>query len=461
MNNAANEQVLSVGQLFRRSRNALARDFRGLVWVHGEIKSMREQRGSLYLSLVDPGDYADGGDISVDVACWPKRNAVIQGQLRQAGLKLAAGMMVRIEGNVTLSKVGRLQIELTRLDTDALVGRQEAEKRRVIEALTAEGLIDRNRGLGIPLVPLRVGLVSSQDSEGYNDFLGQLQRSPFAFAVTFHHSAVQGPTAAASIARAIADLSDEDLDVIAVCRGGGGELDAFDKDAVVRAIVASPIPVWTGIGHTGDSVLADRVANACFITPTECGQALVRSVGDYVTRINDAAIRISRLSDRALDAQGARLKATGRHLITTVELGMSRTRSDLHRHGERARRCADRDLALSFAAIEGYRKDLLRGAAVANHEALTTLSHFSRRLQAGARGLLANIDRDATLRRSQLSALDPVRQLQRGYSLTRDSNGDLVRDVTDLEIGTVITTQLAGGSAQSTVVAIRPEQETQ
>lgn len=448
------DTALSVGQLFRRSRNALARDFRGLVWVEGEIKALREQRGSLYLTLVDPGDYADGGDINLDVACWPKRNAVLQAQLRQAGVKLTAGMMVRIEGTITISKVGRLQVELARLDTEALVGRQESEKRRLVEALTVDGSIDRNRHLSSPLVPLRVGLVASEGSEGCNDFLGQLQRTEFAFAVTFRHSAVQGPTAAASLSRAIADLAGEYIDVIAVCRGGGGELDAFDKEAVVRAIAGSPVPVWTGIGHTGDSSLADRVANQSFITPTECGQALVRAVTEYVATVDDLAGRAHRLAERALAAEEAQLKARGRHLVTSVELGLQKSGHQLHRYGERAQRSADRDLALRSAQVDGYQKDLWRGASVTLQEASSNVGQYGRIIASGGRAVMANSDRDLRLWRSQLSALDPARQLRRGYTLTRNAEGKLITQIADVTTGSPIFTELVGGRVQSTVEAV-------
>ncbi len=158
-----------------------------------------------------------------------------------------------------------------------------AERARLIKALVDEDLFDRQRRLPVPSLPLRVGLVASPGTEGYNDFLGGLAGSGLAFDVTVAPTAVQGKVAPARVAAAITDLQAEPLDVIVVVRGGGSKADlaAFDPEPVARAIATSDIPVWTGIGHTGDQSVADEVANRSFITPTECGQELARLATDF------------------------------------------------------------------------------------------------------------------------------------------------------------------------------------
>lgn len=460
MQQSARQEALSVGQLYRRSKNALAREFRGPVWVTGEIKAMREMRGSLYLSLVEPGDFSDGTDISIDIACWPRQRALVQAQLAAAGISLAAGMVVRVQGNVTLSKFAKLQVELQALDTEALLGRQEAEKRKLYKTLKDEGLFERNRLLPTATVPLRIGLVSSEGSEGYNDFLGQLTRSPFAFAVTFFHSPVQGPTAPALLAKAISALAAEPLDVIAVVRGGGGELDAFDKEPVARAITASPIPIWTGIGHTGDRAVADDVANRFFITPTECGQALVSEVATFMNRVDANVQRLHRQTERTLDMEAERVKATGRRLAADVRAHVARSEVAVHRQAERARRCADRDLALASAALDGYRKDVARSATIVPQEACDAVQRLARDLVTSAARHTQHIEQDARLWRAQVSALDPVRQLQRGYTLTKDTAGRLIRSTADLKEGEEIMTSFADGEASSTVFRVTPAEET-
>ncbi len=105
-----------------------------------------------------------------------------------------------------------------------------------------------------------------------------------AFAVHVVPTPVQGRQAAATGGLGHSrGCSSSALDVIVVVRGGGSKADlaTFDTEPVARAIATSDMPVWTGIGHTGDQSVADEVANRSFITPTECGQELARLATEF------------------------------------------------------------------------------------------------------------------------------------------------------------------------------------
>ncbi len=422
-------EALSVGQLQRKAKNALAREFRGPVWVTGEVKSLREHRGNLYITLVEPGDYADGSDTSLDVSAWAKRAAVLRAQLAQAGITLAAGMQIRVSGNVTLSKNGRLMIELIALDVEALLGNQAAEKRKLYEALAKEGLIDANKNLPTPLVPLRIGLVTSEGSEGCNDFLGQFERSRYAFEVQMVHSPVQGPAAPNALARAIEQLHQSRVDVIAIVRGGGGELDAFDKEPVARAIAASPIPIWTGIGHTGDHSVADDVAQRSLVTPTECGHALVTAVREFEQRLDNTAVRLHTVATRAVETAQNRLD-----------------------HGSASvARCATRHIDAASTALATFSSRIVDGAgAFPEFERVNLVAKSIELTSALARSREKQATRIEYLRR-HLGSLDPKRPLQRGFSLTHNAGGRLITDSGDLRSGDVIVTEFARGKVHSVV----------
>jgi exodeoxyribonuclease VII large subunit len=426
---SADETVLSVGQVWRRSRNALAREFRQAVWIGGEIKNLREWRGNWYLTLVEPGGNGDGSDITLDVACSPKRRLVIQDQLAKSGIGLGAGMQVRIYGPVTIGRLGKLQVELQRLDTSALLGAQELEKRRIVDALMAEGVIDDNRGIRVPLVPLRLGVVGSEGSDGVKDFLGRLHASPFAFSVIMRHSPVQGPAAVPALAQAIRALQQESLDVLVVVRGGGGELDAFDKEPVVRAIVQSRHPVWVGIGHTADQGLADRVANGSFVTPTACGDALVDRVRAYRQEVLHCLQQINRF----VQLTGSRME----HDVRSVADRMTRhagTWADVHHN----------------RLFELLRHVQRNGVHVISQSSVALQSQVSACDAAVKRGI-SSANSDVGMQRQQLRLLDPKRQLERGYAVVRDANGSAVRDAADLSLADVVEVVLGRGSFGATV----------
>jgi len=276
--------ALSISDLYGRIDRALKGALPGEVWVSGEVRSFNvSSRGHCYLDLVDPVNAQDSGTPVLKVVCWSGRWSRVRTSLDQLGITLEAGLVVRVRGEVQLYKPrGDISFILSELDTDALLGKVAAERARLIKALVDEDLFDRNRRVPVPRLPLRVGLVASPGTEGYRDSSAAF--TPRGWPSTFvpcpprcravrQRRRWRPPSGACSRNRATSS-----------CRPGGGskaDLATFDAEPVARAVATSAVPVWTGIGHTGDQSVADEVANRSFITPTECGQELARLATDF------------------------------------------------------------------------------------------------------------------------------------------------------------------------------------
>jgi exodeoxyribonuclease VII large subunit len=447
--------ALSITEFYNQVDGALRSAFPGGIWITGEIRSMKVlPRGHCFIDLVDPTNAQDSGAPTLNVRCWSTRWRSIRSTLDGLGITLDTGMVVRARGDVQFYKPrGTVDFILSELDTDALLGKVAAERARLIKALVDEDLFDRQRRLPVPALPLRVGLVASPSTEGFNDFLGGLRNSGMAFEVTVAPTAVQGKAAPATVAAAVSDLQAVSLDLIVVVRGGGSKADlaAFDHELVARAIANSAVPVWTGIGHTGDQAVADEVANRAFITPTECGQELARLTVEYWRRVEDAGATLARAArDQVL--------AVDRLLVARQRAVAIGARSQLRRHSDGL----------------GHRAHTLRGVArgqldTHGHRLATrgdTLAASARRLlRAESESLLGRSDRLAGLPERQLlaesqrigqwmrllGAYDYRRQLERGYSVTRDASGTVVRSVSEVAIGSLIHTRLTDGELVSTV----------
>ncbi len=410
----AGVDALTVTQFYGQVERAVLSAFSRSLWITGEIRSLKVlPKGHCFIDLVDPANANEPGAPVLSVKCWSTKWRSVKNSLDQLGVNLEVGMVVRVRGDVGFYKArGTVDFTLSELDTEALLGKVAAERARLIQALVDEDLFDRQKRLSSPLLPLRIGLVASPGTEGCNDFLGQLEASGMAFAVTLVPSAVQGADAPASIARAIAFLQTRPLDVVVLVRGGGSKADlaTFDTEPVVRAVATSNIPVVTGIGHTGDLSLADEVAHRYFITPTECGQSLGRQVREFWERNIDRGARIARLAAHRVEREE---QVVGHH---RQQLGTF-ARLSLVRHGDR------------LLQRRGRLVELAR-----------------RKMETEAEGLAQ--------RRRLLNAYDYQRLLERGYSLTRDANGVIVRSVADLAPGSTLVTQLADGAVTSSVVEV-------
>jgi exodeoxyribonuclease VII large subunit len=432
--------VLSIGALMSQLQVAVAGVFPrgGGIWVRGEIQSIDEHRsGHCYMELVDP-DTPRGRERPVlRVNCWRTTWGPIRKMLAAQGLILEAGMLVTLRGRVELY-APRAQVNLIAAEVDvaALLGRMAAQRAALLAALETEGLLRRNALLPVPAVPLAIGLVASPGTEGFDDFLGQLRSSGFAFSVRLVPVQVQGARAGPSIANGLAVLGRDPCDLTVLVRGGGARSDlaAFDTESVARAVAGHPVPVWTGIGHSGDQSVADIVAHCAFVTPTECGHELVQRVARWCEGVASSARRLSGLASGVITSADAGHAHCRQRLVAAA-------RAQMHRHSERtdsraARVAVQVRRQLDAAAVSVDRRALRLGPL-----ALMTVERQEERLGA--------------LRRL-LGAYDVERQLERGYTLTLDAGGRLVRSASALEAGETLVTRFADGTVRSTVGQTNP-----
>ncbi len=404
------EHTYQVGELAGALDRAVGSAFPGEVWVRGEIRDLsRSSAGHVYFDLVDHDP--EGEPAVLPVVLFASVKEVVNRYLMRTGAgRMTDGTEVRIRGFVSYyPRQARVQLRMTRIDAEYTLGRLAAERERLLRRLAAEGLLERNRSRDFPLVPLAVGLVTSAGSAAAADFLHELEASGFVFRVALADSRVQGPTAGESLARAVRAASAAGVDVVAVIRGGGSRTDlaAFDSEELARAVAASPVPVVTGIGHEGDESVVDRVAYRGFKTPTACAAALVEAVSAYLAAAKRAWDGVARRARVRLDRDGRSVANAGLRLARS-------TRGALV-------------LGARQAVAAQRRLDRAAGSALAS---------ATRRLDAGE-GLVR--------------ALDPARVLARGWTITRDGSGRLVRSSAAVAPGDELVTRFVDGSVRSRV----------
>ncbi len=450
---ADHPDAISIGDLYSQVESALTSTFprNRPLWVRGEIHTLSDQNGRsghCYFDLIDPDEGARGSRMqgravpTLKVKCWKDTWGPMKAALAKEGIVLAEGMVVVLRGAVNVYRPkGEIGFVLAELDVTALLGRMAARRAAVLQKLESEGLLRRNATIPMPEVAVRIGLVASPGSEGYRDFLGQLTASGLAFQVKVVPVSVQGSAAPGAVATAIRSLCRSDCDLIVVVRGGGAKSDlaAFETEVVARTIANATKPVWTGIGHTGDESLADIVASRSWITPTECGHELVvRLEAWWKEHVARPSIGIHRrVSALISEAEGRDVAARGR--LTRA------ARTQLRTHRERVVR---RAVSIGRAAperLEAQRSGVRAHAARLGPLTMGHLTRQSERVQSWHR---------------LLTAYDIDRQLERGYTLTLNGEGRLVRSVAELEAGDEIVTRFADGRASSRIAATERNEDT-
>lgn len=440
----------------------LCEDLRGLVkqafqsvWVTGEIQRLKDsQRGHLYFELIEK-DAADGIVAKLDAVIWRTSHTRIRRDLAAAGQRLAESLEIRCRCRMDFwPPGGRLQLVVEEVDPVFTLGLLEQRRRQTLEALERAGLLDRNRLLVLPQLPLRVGLVTSFGSAAYHDFVSTLEESGYGFQVYLAHAAVQGKSAEVEIASALQRLGalKAPLDCIALIRGGGARSDlaVFDSRAVAEAVARSPLPVLTGLGHEIDESISDRVAHTPLKTPTKVAELLVERLAGAQGELEDLRRRLLREAleplrrgrqrvaeaQRGLRVGGQRLRAVAGRLREIARL-LARLASSQLRRGRLEGGRLERQLRLSAPRLLDQHRRRPK--------------ELRQRILATARGRLSA----AQARLDGLSRLcvelSARRTLARGFSLTRDAGGRVLRDAGQVAPGDELFTELDRGAVKSRV----------
>jgi exodeoxyribonuclease VII large subunit len=444
----ARRRALTVSQLTERIQGVLETEFVD-VWVEGEVSNLkRAASGHLYFSLKDEG-------AQIRAVVWKADARRLRFQPRD-GMKVLARGSVRVyppRGDYQLTA----QV-IEPLGKGSLAQAFEELKER----LEKEGLFDPGRKRPLPVLPRRIGVVSSPTGAVIRDILRVLHSRYANLEVLLYPARVQGEGAAAEIAQGIRVLNRlGGLDVIVLARGGGSleDLWAFNEEAVARAIAASRIPTLSAIGHETDFTIADFVADLRAPTPSAAAERVVQAKEDLAARIKaldarrDAALRF------ALARARARVEAAAAHRVFAAEQGRVRVKAQRvdelvrraerglvrrqERHQEGLRRLRER--------LEAFRWDRQAGAW---HE---RLAHRSLRLDQLARALVET--RRARLGRfaAQLEGLSPLAVLGRGYALVWDeSSRALLRSADETAEGRRLRIRLHHGVLHAAVESKEP-----
>jgi exodeoxyribonuclease VII large subunit len=434
----ATNPTYSVGELADAINDALRRGFSDGVWVRGEITGWSDRGQHAYFTLVDDADRSDGagngrGKAAVNVQFFANVRMRLRPLLQKHRLRLGDGMKVRVFGYLDYyAPNGRIGLKMAGIDPRYTIGDIAQSRDEVIRRLVAEGLLDANKQQPLSPIPLRVGVVTSVGTAAWHDFHDELQRSGFGFRLSVIDTRVQGEFAERMITAAITTLAGRsDLDAIVVIRGGGArnELAVFDAEPIARAIATSVVPVLTGLGHEVDRSVADDVAHTTLKTPTACAGELIARAARYSADSEAAFAAITRASALALTTATNELSETAHRIAR-------RTHEAVGRADERLGMRVDTLARLAPAVLD-----------LADHRLVDAQARLVTRSAAVLERAGSHLDVAA----ARIAAVDPAVQLARGWSITRRSDGSLVRSVADVSDGESISTAVADGTVSSTV----------
>lgn len=440
------KRVFKVGELTRELKALLEGRFPS-VQVEGEISNFRRNSasGHCYFTLKDEG---------ASLRC-----ALFRNQARLLRFQPADGVHVLCRGRVSVYEAGgeyNLVVDtIEPLGAGALAMRFEELKRR----LAAEGLFDAAKKRPLPLLPRRIGVVTSPTGAAIQDFLRVLHKRFPNQPVLIAPARVQGDGAAQEICQGIERLSQQpDVDVIVVTRGGGSieDLWAFNEEIVARAIRRSPVPVVSAVGHEVDFTIADFAADLRAPTPTGAAETLVKVKADLVETLEVQRGRLRRAMARQLEHRRAQLVAQ-RRALTDPRRVIGERRYALDRLAQRAERAVRERLRTGRAQLQASEAVLARAHPQARlAQVREELMRLEQRAARATEATLAREGRRLGELAGRLDALSPLKVLSRGYALAFDANGRLVRHADEVQPGDEVRVRVDNGSFTATVNHVEP-----
>ncbi len=380
------------------------------VWVYGTVAGLQEKGKMVYITLAEYEDDSVLPKASLGTAMYASQYAALCRRLSELPvpfqIKKDLKIKVLLEAEFYIP-YGKFQCKILDIDTAFTVGEIAITRAKIWERLVKENLHRLNGELPMPLLPLNIGLITSEGSAAYNDFVSTIKASGYAFKITTVPAKMQGQNTENDIIEALGKLMEyKELDIVCIIRGGGAktELVFFDSYALCRAAALFPLPVLTGIGHEIDESLLDKVAHTHLITPTDCAKFLVERVDIARQRLQTIALEFGNLM-----------------------------RFFVREHDK----ISYRVLLLSNICNKRF---------VQEKEKLT---RNALGLQRGVPKITDYQNQALKLLEERVKAIDPETQLKRGYTITKDENGKILRSAKEAEADSVLRTVFADGEIKS------------
>ena len=415
--------VWSVAALVQAVADALAARFSPCA-VRGEVSGFsRAASGHCYFNLKD----ANGGGALLRCAMFRRATTLLD-------FVPEDGQLVELRGRLGVYEPrGELQLVVEFMQR-AGAGALYEQFLKLKARLEAEGLFDVARKRPVPAFPQRVGVITSLGAAALRDVVTTFARRSPHVQVLVYPSSVQGSQAPAALREAVLLAGQrKEVDTLILCRGGGSleDLWAFNDEQLVRAILASPIPLICGVGHETDVTLADLAADLRAPTPTAAAELAAPDTLSCVKAVSALAERLQRNVHDGLDHRAQRLD--------TLSLRLTRPAEAMRRRAQRLDLLAHRLLSATQRTV----------AQRGSHAA-----HLQARLVRSTAVLTAAWAQRLVSFNARLTALDPQHVLARGYAWLSDERGQPVLSVTQIELGSPLKARLADGTVRVAVTGV-------
>ena len=449
-------KVYSLSQVARSIRKALERASANKSWlVKAEILSLSEGIGNktVYLDLVEETDGRQNAKMRGII--WAGAGQQILAELGdEAEQVLKPGSEVVFSARIQFHERYGLALHIDRIDLRFMLGELERRRQITIARLNDIGATEWNRKMTVPTLTQHIALVGSPGTSGFRDFCTKLIEHPnhFRVRIKVYQSSVQGLTAAEELAAGIREAEASQPDLIVLVRGGGGklDLDAFNDFELCLAIAQSSIPVWTGIGHESDLVVADLVAHSAWKTPTEVAVGVLQRFEKVALEVEGYGAQLQYLAQIWTDTRNREFKSHRKLIGSASRNVLNRQQLELQNLSRLVQLHAGTLLERHKQMLREVRRTAVRSSTYYLQNANRDLRNCNQRLCTAAFHHLAEKKLTLAHFKRTLAAIGPEKTMQRGFMIL-ERNGEVLSRVSGIEEGEQLNIKAVDGQLDVTV----------
>jgi exodeoxyribonuclease VII large subunit len=462
----ADKNVYSLLEVTLSIQKTIAERYKSTFWVKAEMNKLNHysHSGHCYPELVEKKE----GRVIAQL-----RSSLWKDDYRRVNQKFLSILKEPLKDGITILFLASIQFDpmhgltlrIIDIDPSFSLGELEREKLETIEKLKADGIFSNNKQTVLPVLPKTIAVISVETSKGYADYIKVIDHNPWGYKINnvLFPSLLQGDKSVASIIHQLRRIRKviRYFDAVAIIRGGGGDvgLSSFNNHELAREVALFPIPVLTGIGHSTNETVTEMVSYRNAITPTELADFILQRYHDFALPLKRAEEIIVQRSEYLLRGAKDKLSSLSRlfQSVTTTQLIRNRhaVTTSTQTILQQSRFLLRQESMILKSIQEKVQKET--GHTIENHQQL--LVDLADRLSRSTIISFANANNSLRSLEKDIQNLDPANILKRGFSITMNAAGNVVKDSNELIPGESITTILASGKVISTVNEVNPSDE--
>ncbi len=475
------KKIFTLLEVTRSIQKMFIQYFTGSYWIKAEMNKLGlyAQSGHCFPELVEK--YEGKVIAKIDALLWKTDYININGNFKRVlNDELKDGIKILFLAKVEFNPEYGLKLRIIDIDPSFTLGDFEREKLETIQKLKEEGLFGQNKSLKFPQLPKRIAIISDKDSRGYQDFINVFESAKKSWGYNFFHmifpASLQGDKAIVTIPIQLDKIRKlkQHFDIVAIIRGGGGELSfvCYNNYELSKAIATFPIPVVTGIGHVTNTTVVDMVANQASITPTKLAEFFIQKFHNFSVPVQEAEKKIIDKSKRLISEEKARFQSEMKLLRSVASNILLVNKNTLKENIQALSLQSQFIFKRESEYIVGVKQGIIKGTLTfcgsskqllfqfglsIKKDTITTIKHLLLQVNQTNQQILngsKNIFKISTTNlqniEKNIDNMSPKMVFKRGYSITL-LNGKTVKSCNDVKQGDILSSIVYEGQIISTV----------